>query len=70
MCPVQGTQIIAYESISAVTVDCQQGKPPPQGDDVEIPAEAAIRLLAVRQCFDTKMALEGDGQAKLHRCAK
>ena len=50
---------MAYESIPAVTVDCQQGKLHPQGDDVEIPAEAAIRLLAVRQCFDTKMALEG-----------
>lgn len=53
-----------------MTVDCQQGGPPPQENDVEIPAEGAIRFLAIRQGFDAKVPLEGDGQAKLHRCAK
>ena len=53
-----------------MAVDGQQGGPPPQENDVGIPAEAAIRFLAIRQGFDTKMPLEGDGQAKLHRCAK
>ena len=50
-----------------MAVDCQQGGLPPQGDDVEIPAEAAIRFLAVRQGFDAKIPLEGDGQAQFYR---
>lgn len=57
--PVRRTQIVEYKGIPAVAVDCQQGGSPPQGDDVEIPAEAAIRFLAVRQGFDAKIPLEG-----------
>ncbi len=53
-----------------MTVNCQQGGPPPQENDVEVPAEAAVRRLAIRQGFDTKMPLEGDGQAQLYRCAR
>lgn len=47
-----------------MTVNCQQGGPPSQKDDMKIPAKAAIQFLAVRQCFDTKMPLERDGQAQ------
>ncbi len=64
--PVRTAQIVEYKSIPGMTVDSQQRGVPPQGDDVEISAEAAIRLLAVRQGFDAEMPLEGDSQAELH----
>ena len=69
MRPVQTAQIIEYEGIPAVAVNGQQGGPPPQGDDVEVPAETAVRFLTVRQGLDAKMPLEGDGQAQLYGIA-
>ena len=50
-----------------MAVNCQQGRTPAQGDDVKIPAEASVQLLAVGQGFDAEMQLERDGQAQFYR---
>lgn len=65
MLPIHTAQVVEHKSIPGMTVNRQEGGVPPQGNGVEIPAEALIQFLTVRQGFDAKMPLEGDGQAKL-----
>ena len=59
-------EIVQHKCVSRMAVDCQQTGPAPQRDDVEVPAEPAVRLLAVGERFDVQVSLEGNGQAQFY----
>ena len=59
-------EIVQHKCVSRMAVDRQQAGPAPQRNDVELPAEPAVRLLAVGERFDVQVSLEGNSQAKFY----
>ena len=55
--PLRGRHAAAHKGIPAVAVHRQQTAAPPQGNTVQIPAEPAVRLGAVRRWFDLQKTL-------------
>lgn len=50
-----------------MAVNRQQTGSAPQRNDVEVPAETAVRFLRIRERFEVQVPLEGNGQAQLYR---
>ena len=50
-----------------MAVNRQQTGPAPQRNDVEIPAETAVRFLRIRERFEVQVPLEGNGQTQFYR---
>ena len=64
--PVGPGQVKEDEGVPAGAVDRQQAAPPPQGDDMKVPAEKrALRAPVGNRPF--QMPLEGKGEAQLDR---
>ena len=58
--------VIADEGVPAAAVDGQQAPAPPQLDDMEVPAEAPVRLGAIGRRLLLQKPLEGKGQSQFH----
>ena len=65
--PLQPVQVKQRKGIPSIAVNGKQTGMASQGDDMEVPAETAIRFLRIRERFEVQVPLEGNGQAQLYR---